>query len=178
MSKYSHASRFNQSRQMTNDSSGNKIKPDWGIYFFTRTTKFTGRIILEFFVKQYSRACPPAPPFPPLDTMVTQKYVLSQQLLFQFLLTCHRVCRESSEGRAEERWVLNEPVMNHCCRCWMGYYMGEWVWRSSMGPVRVGVPTHQLFCRRRSRRWCTDLSMFLRRSDTCTLPLTMRAQAR
>lgn len=30
----------------------------------------------------------------------------------------------------------------------------------------------------RVRGLCSDLSMFLRRSDTCTLPLTMRAQAR
>lgn len=48
MSKYSHASRFNQSRQMTNDSSGNKIKPDWGIYFFTRTTQ--GELSLSFLL--------------------------------------------------------------------------------------------------------------------------------
>lgn len=53
-----------------------------------------------------------------------------------------------SRGQVGAEWTSHESqlsVLN-------GGTMGEWVWRSSMGPVRVGVPTHQLFCCRRSRR--------------------------
>lgn len=55
--------------------------------------------------------------------------------LTRFLLTtCHKKTR--SAGRAEVRWLLNGPVMNHCCRCWIGVLFGSLSVKVIFRPIR------------------------------------------
>lgn len=80
----------------------------------------------------------------------------------------HATWKQGLQGEQwGERCVLNGPVMNHCCRCWMGALFGGVSVKVIYGPIRVGVLTCGLF-------WCTR-----RRSGRMVLwPLDVPAEVR
>lgn len=54
--------------------------------------------------------------------LYTNKIMWSTSFCFSF---CWRAT--CSEGKAEERWVLNGPFMNHCSPYWMGLLSRVWL---------------------------------------------------
>lgn len=79
-----------------------------------------------------------------------------------------------SRGEEAAEWTSHESLLcvlnaSTIQESTYGFEISGWVYWLVCGVSAEGD---------RVRGLCSDLSMFLRRSDTCTLPLTMRAQAR